>query len=269
MPEHTSDPNTSSTDKVLVIIPTYNEAENIELITNRLRTAVPDAHVLIADDNSPDGTGRIVDTMVAADDHVHVLHRRGKQGLGAAYLAGFEWGMDHGYTVLVEHDADGSHQPEDLPRLLAKIDEADLVIGSRYVPGGKVVNWPAYRQAISRGGSIWTKLMLGLKQKDVTGGFRAFRSTALEAIGLDEVASAGYCFQVDLLWRTVRAGLRVVEVPITFIERERGNSKMSKAIFIEALIRTTLWGIAHRAEQLRDAGEKALDQGVRKQKSST
>src|SRR5699024_6851491 len=156
-------------------------------------------------------------------------------------------------------DADGSHKPEDLPRLLERAHDADLVIGSRYVRGGGVVNWPLYRQLISRGGSLWTRLMLGIPVKDCTGGFRVFRRDTLEGLGLDEVASAGYCFQVDLLWRTLKSGFTVVEVPITFVERERGNSKMSKAIFVEALIRTTLWGIAHRAEQLRDAGARALE----------
>ncbi|MGD7707849.1 polyprenol monophosphomannose synthase [Microlunatus sp. Y2014] len=249
----------SSHPRTLVIIPTYNEAENLEWIISRVRDAAPEVEILVADDNSPDGTGEIADRLAAADGHVHVMHRRNKQGLGAAYLAGFDWGLDHGYDALIEMDADGSHQPEDLPRLIARLADADLVIGSRYVRGGGVENWPLYRQLISRGGSLWTRLMLGIKTRDATGGFRVFRRETLEGIGLDEVASAGYCFQVDLLWRTLKRGFRVVEVPITFVERERGNSKMSKAIFIEALIRTTLWGIAHRAEQLRDAGEKALE----------
>ena len=257
MTEPTAAPH--STLRTLVIIPTYNEAENLEWIAGRVREAAPEVDILVADDNSPDGTGRIADRLSANDPHVHVMHRKGKQGLGAAYLAGFYWGLERGYDALVEMDADGSHKPEDLPRLLERAHDADLVIGSRYVRGGGVVNWPLYRQLISRGGSLWTRLMLGIPVKDCTGGFRVFRRATLEGLGLDEVASAGYCFQVDLLWRTLKAGFRVVEVPITFVERERGNSKMSKAIFIEALIRTTLWGIAHRAEQLRDAGERALE----------
>jgi len=248
----------------LVIIPTYNEAENLEWIVGRVREAAPEVEVLIADDNSPDGTGRIADRLAEADRRVHVLHRPGKQGLGAAYLAGFHWGLDRGFDALVEMDADGSHQPEDLPRLLARVPDADLVIGSRYVRGGGVVNWPLHRQLISRGGSLWTRLMLGLPTRDCTGGFRVFRRETLLGIGLDEVASAGYCFQVDLLWRTLKRGFRVVEVPITFIERERGNSKMSKAIFVEALIRTTLWGLAHRADQVRAAGEGALERRERR-----
>lgn len=235
----------------LVIIPTYNESQNIESIVTRLRKAVPAAHVLVADDNSPDGTGAIADRMAEADDHVHVMHRTGKQGLGAAYLAGFDWGLERGYDVLVQHDADGSHQPEQLPRLLAAIDAgADMVKGSRWVPGGSVVNWPKSREFISRGGSLWTRLMLGIPVKDATGGFNAYRADTLRGIGLDEVASAGYCFQIDMVWRALKAGYRVVEVPIEFVEREFGDSKMSRNIVIEALIRTTLWGLEHRWNQL-------------------
>ena len=166
-------------DKVLVIIPTYNELENIELITSRLRRAVPQAHILIADDNSPDGTGDVADRLAEADDHIHVMHRQGKQGLGAAYIAGFRWGLDRGYDVLVEHDADGSHQPEQLPLLLDALKHADMVKGSRYVAGGSVVNWPKSRELLSRGGSLWTRLMLGIPVKDITGGFNAFRAATL------------------------------------------------------------------------------------------
>lgn len=238
--------------RVLVIIPTYNESQNIESVTTRLRDAVPDAHVLIADDNSPDGTGDIADRLAANDDHVHVMHRQGKQGLGAAYLAGFHWGLDEGYDVLVQHDADGSHQPEELPRLLEAIaDGADMVKGSRWVPGGCVVNWPASRKFISKGGSLWTRLWLGIPVKDATGGFNAFRASTLKGLNLDEVASAGYCFQIDMVWRALKHGFKVVEVPITFVERELGDSKMSRNIVIEALIRTTLWGIDHRIKQVK------------------
>lgn len=238
--------------RVLVIIPTYNESQNIESVTTRLRDAVPDAHVLIADDNSPDGTGDIADRLAANDDHVHVMHRQGKQGLGAAYLAGFHWGLDEGYDVLVQHDADGSHQPEELPRLLEAIaDGADMVKGSRWIPGGSVVNWPASRKFISKGGSLWTRLWLGIPVKDATGGFNAFRASTLKGLNLDEVASAGYCFQIDMVWRTLKHGFKVVEVPITFVERELGDSKMSRNIVIEALIRTTLWGVDHRIKQVK------------------
>jgi dolichol-phosphate mannosyltransferase len=242
--------------RILVIIPTYNEAENIEPIVSRLRDAVPEADVLVADDNSPDGTGDLADKLAADDDHVHVLHRKGKEGLGAAYIAGFRWGIERGYGVLVEHDADGSHQPEQLPRLLTALRDADLVLGSRYVPGGAVQNWPKSREILSRGGNIYTRLALGVPLKDATGGYRAFRRATLEGIGLDEVASAGYCFQVDLAWRAVKSGFRVVEVPITFVERKRGQSKMSRAIVIEAMARVGRWGLRHRARQLRNLVRK-------------
>ncbi|MFJ8693105.1 polyprenol monophosphomannose synthase [Streptomyces roseolilacinus] len=238
-------------ETVLVIIPTYNEADNIASIVSRVRTSVPAAHILVADDNSPDGTGKIAGELADSDAHVHVLHRAGKEGLGAAYLAGFAWGIERGYDVLVEMDADGSHQPEELPRLLAALDGADLVLGSRWVPGGSVVNWPKSRELLSRGGSLYSRTLLGVPIKDVTGGYRAFRRRTLEGLGMDQVASQGYCFQVDLAWRTVKAGFKVVEVPITFVERERGDSKMSRAIVVEALWRVTAWGVGHRLGRLR------------------
>lgn len=237
---------------VLVIIPTYNEIDNIVAITRRMRAAVPDVHLLIADDNSPDGTGKVADQLAAADDHIHVLHRVGKEGLGAAYLDGFGWGLQRGYEVLVQSDADGSHQPEQLPRLLAALEHADLVKGSRWVPGGSVVNWPKSRELLSRGGSLWTRTWLGVPLRDATGGYNAFRADTLRGLGLDDIASAGYCFQIDLAWRALKAGYRVEEVPITFVERELGDSKMSQKIVAEALVRTTGWGIRHRARQLRN-----------------
>ncbi|WP_240138617.1 polyprenol monophosphomannose synthase [Streptomyces sp. MUM 178J] len=240
--------------KALVIIPTYNEAENIGPIVARVRAAVPDADVLVADDNSPDGTGKFADELSAEDEHVHVLHRKGKEGLGAAYLAGFAWGIEHGYDVLVEMDADGSHQPEELPRLLTALKGADLVLGSRWVPGGRVVNWPKYREFLSRGGSTYSRLLLGVPIRDVTGGFRAFRADTLKGLGLGDVASQGYCFQVDLARRAVAAGYHVVEVPITFVERELGDSKMSRDIVVEALWRVTAWGVAGRANRLLGRG---------------
>ncbi|SDN01588.1 polyprenol monophosphomannose synthase [Streptomyces wuyuanensis] len=236
--------------RALVIIPTYNEAENIEPIVSRVRAAVPEADILVADDNSPDGTGKIADELSAEDDQVHVLHRKGKEGLGAAYLAGFRWGVDNGYGVLVEMDADGSHQPEELPRLLTALKGADLVLGSRWVPGGRVVNWPKSRELLSRGGSTYSRLLLGVPIRDVTGGFRAFRKETLEGLGLDDVASQGYCFQVDLARRAVEAGFHVVEVPITFVERELGDSKMSRDIVVEALWRVTAWGVGARAGKI-------------------
>lgn len=241
--------------RVLVIIPTYNEADNIKPIVARVRSAVPEAHILVADDNSPDGTGKLADELVAADASVHVLHRKGKEGLGAAYLAGFRWGIEQGYGVLVEMDADGSHQPEELPRLLTALKGADVVLGSRWIPGGRVVNWPRSREILSRGGSTYSRLMLDVPIRDVTGGYRAFRRETLEGLGMDEVASAGYCFQVDLAWRAVKAGFHVVEVPITFVERERGDSKMSRNIVVEALWRVTAWGVGSRVSRIVRAGK--------------
>ncbi|MET8768939.1 polyprenol monophosphomannose synthase [Streptomyces sp. NPDC004658] len=241
----------------LVIIPTYNEAENIKSIVGRVRKAVPEAHVLIADDNSPDGTGKLADELAAEDEHVHVLHRMGKEGLGAAYLAGFRWGLERDYGVLIEMDADGSHQPEELPRLLTALKGADLVLGSRWVPGGRVVNWPKSREFLSRGGSTYSRLMLDVPIRDVTGGFRAFRRETLEGLGLGEVASQGYCFQVDLARRAVKAGYHVVEVPITFVERELGDSKMSRDIVVEALWRVTAWGVGDRLGKLTGKDKQA------------
>ena len=232
-----------SGERVLVVVPTYDERANIERILARLRAAVPAADVLVVDDSSPDGTGELADRVAASDGQVHVLHRLGKQGLGAAYLAGFGWGLTRGYDVLVEMDADGSHQPEQLPRLLEALTDADLVLGSRWVPGGSVVNWPRSRQLLSRGGNTYVRLALGLGLRDATGGFRAFRRVTLERLDLDDVASQGYCFQVDLARRAVGQGCRVVEVPIDFVERELGVSKMSGAIVREALWRVTVWGL--------------------------
>ncbi|MFG3256313.1 polyprenol monophosphomannose synthase [Streptomyces sp. NPDC048172] len=233
----------------LVIIPTYNEAENIKPIVSRVRAAVPEAHVLVADDNSPDGTGKIADELAAEDDHVQVLHRKGKEGLGAAYLAGFRWGIDNGYGVLIEMDADGSHPPEELPRLLTALGGADLVIGSRWVPGGRIVNWPKSREFLSKGASTYSRILLDVDVRDVTAGFRAFRKETLENIGLENIASQGYCFQVDLTRRTVHSGHHVVEVPITFVEREHGDSKMSRDIMAEALWRIAAWGVEDRVKK--------------------
>ena len=242
--------NTDDVGRVLVIIPTYNERENLEPIIGRVRAAVPDADVLVADDASPDGTGEIADRIAAGDDRVHVLHRAGKEGLGAAYIAGFRWGMERGFDVLVEMDADGSHRPEELPRLLSVLEGNDLVIGSRWVRGGRVQNWPKNREVLSRGANTYSRLMLGIPVHDSTGGYRAYRATTLQKIGIDDVASQGYCFQVDLTLRTVRHGLRVAEVPITFVERTHGASKMSREIIVEALQKVTEWGLAHRLGQL-------------------
>ena len=239
--------------RVLVIVPTYNERDNIETIIDRVLRSVPDANVLVVDDSSPDGTGKIADELAVNDSRVHVLHRTAKAGLGAAYIAGFRWGLERGYDVLVEMDADGSHAPEQLPRLLAALREADLVLGSRWVAGGTVVNWPLSRELLSRSANLYTRVALGLSVRDATGGYRVYRRRVLDSIDLTEVASQGYCFQVDLAWRAVLAGFRVVEVPITFVDRERGESKMSGTIVREALWRVTQWGARHRVDQVRRA----------------
>ncbi|WP_216204624.1 polyprenol monophosphomannose synthase [Amycolatopsis aidingensis] len=239
------------TNPVLVIIPTYNERENLAPILRRLHAALPEAHALVVDDGSPDGTGELADELAAGNERVHVLHRTEKAGLGAAYVAGFRWGLARDYGVLVEMDADGSHPPEDLPRMLEALTDADLVIGSRYVPGGSIVNWPLRRHVLSRGANIYSMLMLGVWVRDITAGYRAYRREVLQKLPLDEIASHGYCFQIDLTWRTVDAGFTVAEVPITFTEREIGESKMSGSIIREAFFRVAQWGLQRRAQQLR------------------
>jgi dolichol-phosphate mannosyltransferase len=236
--------------RVLVIIPTYNEAENIRLITERVRRAVPCVDILVTDDNSPDGTGAIADELAIADDHIHVLHRPGKEGLGAAYVAGFAWAKEKAYDVVVEMDADGSHAPEELTTLLDVLRDHDAVLGTRYVPGGSVHNWPLHRLALSRGGNIYIRMALGMPFKDATGGYRAYKMAVLDRIDVATVASQGYSFQVELAWRAYRHGFRIAEVPITFIERERGDSKMSGNIFKEQLLRVTTWGLRARRDAL-------------------
>ena len=248
----TDDPKDFPRMRVLTIIPTYNEIESLPRTLDRLRVAVPESDVLVVDDASPDGTGQWADDAAAADSQVHVLHRTQKNGLGGAYIAGFRWGLERGYDVLVEMDADGSHQPEQLPRLLEAIDRADLVIGSRRVPGGKMVNWPAHRKLISACGSLFPRIMLGLNLTDVTAGFRAYRADTLRAIDLDDVQSKGYGFQVDMTFRTALLGKRIVEVPITFVEREYGESKMSGNIITEAVVSVTRWGLQARWNVLQD-----------------
>lgn len=242
---HTQAEAGSDIVRALVVVPTYNESANIAWIVERILLAQPGLDLLIADDGSPDGTGRIADRLAADDARVHVMHRESKQGLGSAYRAGFAWGLARDYDVLLEMDADGSHRPEDLAQILAaSTTGADLVLGSRWVPGGGVVNWPWHRRMISRGGTLYARVMLGIHVKDATGGFRAFRRETLERIPLEEVASQGYCFQIDMTRRVLEAGMTVVEVPITFVERVRGQSKMSGAIVREALWRVTVWGFA-------------------------
>jgi dolichol-phosphate mannosyltransferase len=236
---------------VAVIIPTYNERENLVPVVGRVRTSVPHADVLVVDDASPDGTGELADQIAAVDPCVHVMHRAGKSGLGASYIAGFRWAIDHGYGAVVEMDADGSHEPEQLLGLLIALEHADLVIGSRWVPGGRVVNWPWYRQILSRSGNTYVRLMLGIGLRDATAGYRVYRGSTLRRIDLDQVQSQGYCFQVDLTVRTLQAGMTAIEVPITFVERSYGSSKMSRNIVIEALWMVTRWGIAARLGNLR------------------
>ena len=240
----------SQLGRVVVVIPTYNECDNLAWIVGRVRTNVPAADILVVDDGSPDGTGELADELAAADTQVSVLHRAEKAGLGAAYLHGFRVALERGYDVIGEMDADGSHQPEQLPLLLAALEHADLVIGSRWVAGGSVVNWPLSRKALSVGGNIYARLLLGIPLRDITAGYRLFRRTTLESIDLDSVVSAGYIFQTDLAFRTLRAGLTVVEVPIEFVERVRGESKMSPDIATESLRRITKWGLHERRRQV-------------------
>lgn len=241
----------------LVIIPTYNERENIEPIIARVRASVPAADILVVDDSSPDGTGRLADALAARHANVQVLHRARKNGLGAAYLEGFGWGLARGYDRLVQMDADGSHLPEQLPRLLAAAETADVVMGSRWVPGGEVKNWPWHRRMLSQGGSIYSRILLHLRQHDVTGGYRVYTAQALERMQLSQVESLGYCFQIDMLLHAVRAKLRVVEVPITFVERTHGTSKMSGGIVLEAMARVTAWGVTGKGAGRTPVAEPA------------
>lgn len=237
----------------LVVIPTYNELENLPIIVGRLQQARPDVHILVVDDGSPDGTGKLADELSAADpERIHVMHRTEKAGLGAAYLASFAWGLARDYAVLVEMDADGSHAPEQLYRLLDAIDAgADVAIGSRYVDGGTVRNWPVRRLVLSKTANTYARLLLGVGIHDITAGYRAYRRSVLEKIDLNAVDSKGYCFQVDLTWRAVNNGFTITEVPITFTERELGVSKMSGSNIREAMVKVARWGIGSRVNRLR------------------
>ncbi len=240
-------------------MPTYNERQNVESMAARVRAAVPDADLLVVDDNSPDGTGDLADKLAETDPHVQVMHRTEKAGLGKAYIAGFTWALDRGYDVIIEMDADGSHQPEHLPSIIGAVkgmganqdgQGADLAIGSRWVPGGKTVNWPKSREALSRCANMYVRVMLGMGVHDATAGFRAYRAQTLRAIHLDTVQSTGYSFQIDLTVRVFHAGLKIVEVPITFVEREHGASKMSRSIIMESFWRVAQWGTASRISRL-------------------
>jgi dolichol-phosphate mannosyltransferase len=237
--------------KVLVIVPTYNERESLPVIVSGIRLAEPDVHILIADDNSPDGTGEVADGFSAEDNSIHVLHRLAKAGLGAAYLDAFGWAKSNGYDVVVEMDADGSHRPQDLTKILDALTNNDVVLGSRWIKDGRVVNWAKSREFLSRGGNLYTRMWLGIPIHDATGGFRAYRMSALAKMDINNVESQGYCFQVDMAWRAVNANLRIAEVPITFVERELGESKMDGSIVKEALWRVTQWGIEKRYSDLK------------------
>jgi dolichol-phosphate mannosyltransferase len=225
----------------IVCLPTYDERENVGPIVEAILAAAPGLDVLVVDDGSPDGTGEVADAIAAREPRVHVLHRARKEGLGKAYLAGFAWALRRDYPLVLEMDADFSHDPKYLPALLAKAEEADVVLGSRYVPGGGTENWGPGRRLLSRGGSLYARTILGVGVRDLTGGFKVFRREVLEAIDLPTVASAGYAFQIELTYRAIRRGFRVAEVPIVFVDRRVGRSKMSRRIVLEAVRR--VWEI--------------------------
>lgn len=232
--------------ETLIILPTYNEAQSLPRLIRQLRESVPDAAILVVDDGSPDGTGDLAEGLTASYRDLYVLHRAGREGLGAAYRAAYAWALDRGFATLVQMDADGSHQPTDLPRLLAAARDHDVVVGSRWVRGGEAVHWPAKRMLLSRAGSTYSHVMLRLPFKDITGGFRVFSAHALRAIDAASVDSRGYCFQIEMLMRANDAGLSIIEVPITFVDREFGESKMSGGIVREALFAVTAWGVQRR-----------------------
>ncbi|CAD5992706.1 polyprenol monophosphomannose synthase [Agreia sp. COWG] len=247
----------------LVIIPTYNELHAIGEAIERTLLAVPTTRVLVVDDNSPDGTGRLADEIAAKDDRVSVLHRTEKNGLGAAYKAGFAWAEEHDVDFVIEMDADGSHQPEELPLMIAQLEAgADLSIGARWIPGGKTRNWPYYRKLISRGGTFYARILLKSRLHDITSGFRGFRADTLRAIDLDSVGGQGYVFQIEMAWLVEKSGGDVREFPITFVERVQGTSKMSSTIVVEALTKVTSWGLAERFGRSRDVGEFSRRPGV-------
>ncbi len=219
----------------LIVIPTYNERENLTRLLDAVHGSLPTAEVLVVDDNSPDGTGDLADSYASEHPHVHVMHREGKQGLGTAYLAGFRWALARHYTHVFEMDADFSHPPARLQALLDATQSADVALGSRWIKGGGTEGWPLKRQLLSRGGSLYARTVLGVGVRDLTGGFKCFRRHVLETIDLDGVQTVGYGFQIELTWRALEAGFAVVEVPITFVDRIAGKSKMSGSIFMEAV----------------------------------
>lgn len=241
-------------NRSLIVIPTYNEKENIRGIAQAVLTACPQAHILFVDDNSPDGTGRMADEMGAADPRIHVLHRSGKQGLGRAYIAGFKWALERDYEFIFEMDADFSHNPADLPRLLDGAQGADLALGSRYVGGIRVINWPLSRLILSKGAAIYVRMITGMPFTDPTGGFKCYRRAVLETINLDHIKSNGYSFQIEMTHTAWRNGFLIVEVPITFEERRSGHSKMSSHIVREAL--WMVWKLLLRSALRRHPGRR-------------
>jgi dolichol-phosphate mannosyltransferase len=241
--------------RAIICLPTYDERENLAPILGAIHAVVPAADVLVIDDASPDGTGALADELAARDGRVKVLHRAGKQGLGRAYLAGFAWALERGYGLVLEMDADFSHDPRHLPELLAAAREADVVLGSRWVPGGGTVNWGLGRKVVSRGGSLYARTILGVGVRDLTGGFKCFRREVLEAVDLASVECSGYAFQIELTYRALRKGFRVVEVPIVFVERRAGRSKMSRRIVVEAMAK--VWSMRF-SRFARAAGRDAV-----------
>jgi dolichol-phosphate mannosyltransferase len=245
---------------VLVVIPTYQEADNIDNVLTRVREALPQATVLVVDDNSPDHTADRADKVGEKLGNIEVLRRPGKSGLGTAYREGFQWGIAQGFDVLVQMDADLSHNPDDLPRLIEGIDTgADLVVGSRYVPGGAIPGWPAHRALLSRYGNMYARVLLRLQLNDATAGFRAYRAHVLQQIRLEEVRADGYGFQIEMAYRTSRTGAVIKEVPITFIDRVEGVSKMSSRIIVEALVLVTMWGVRDIARKVT-SGRRSVKQ---------
>ena len=229
----------------LIVVPTYNERDNVDGIADQLLAALPGTDLLFVDDNSPDGTGQLLDDIAKANPRVHVMHRAGKLGLGTAYIEGFTWGLGRGYEYLFEMDADGSHDPQYLPTMLALAEDgADLVIGSRYVPGGGTANWGLGRRMLSKGGSLYARTVLGVDVRDLTAGFICWRRGALETIDLQTITSNGYSFQIEMKYRALQRGLRIVETPIVFVDRRVGQSKMSRAIFVEGLLK--VWTLRFR-----------------------
>jgi glycosyltransferase involved in cell wall biosynthesis len=230
--------------RTLIVVPTYDEVDNLPALVRQTRSAAPDADILVVDDASPDGTGELAERLARSDGAINVLHRAGKAGLGSAYRAGFDWGLRRGYEAFTEMDADLSHDPADLPRLLRTLEGADVVIGSRYVPGGAIRDWPLSRRWLSEGGNRYVRLATAMPVSDATSGYRVFRRAVLEALVLTSLRSEGYCFQIETALRAWRAGFRVVEIPITFVERRQGASKISRRIVAEAVVRTAAWGLA-------------------------